>query len=133
MCSIFGIFNPAVSEQEARHIAVEQSNLMIHRGPDSHGVFSCPSGVLVHNRISIVDVFTGGQPLYSQDQSVALVANGEIYNHHEIRQSLRSTPSPQRRTARPFWQRTWKKVWHACNGCGACLPLPFWISAPGLT
>jgi asparagine synthase (glutamine-hydrolysing) len=92
MCSIFGIFNPAVSEQEARHIAVEQSNLMIHRGPDSHGVFSCPSGVLVHNRISIVDVFTGGQPLYSQDQSVALVANGEIYNHHEIRQELAQYP-----------------------------------------
>jgi asparagine synthase (glutamine-hydrolysing) len=92
MCSIFGIFNPAVSEREARRIAVDQSNLMIHRGPDSHGVFSCPGGVLVHNRISIVDVFTGGQPLYSQDRSVALVANGEIYNHHEIRQTFAQYP-----------------------------------------
>lgn len=92
MCSIFGIFNPAVSEQESRRIAVEQSDLMIHRGPDSHGVFSCPIGALVHNRISIVDVFTGGQPLYSQDRSVALVANGEIYNHDEIRRAFAQYP-----------------------------------------
>lgn len=92
MCSIFGVFNPVGTENETRSMAVEQSNLMAHRGPDSHGVFSCPTGVLVHNRISIVDVFTGGQPLYSKDRSVVLVANGEIYNHKEIRNELSHYP-----------------------------------------
>jgi asparagine synthase (glutamine-hydrolysing) len=88
MCSIFGVFNPATPENETRQMAIEQSNTMIHRGPDSYGVFSCPSAVLVHNRISIVDVFKGGQPLYNKDCSVALVANGEIYNHQQIRADL---------------------------------------------
>ena len=92
MCSIFAVFNSTRPEAETRRMAVEQSNLMIHRGPDSHGIFSCPSGILVHNRISIVDVFKGGQPLYSKDRSVVLVANGEIYNHKQIRSDLSHYP-----------------------------------------
>lgn len=92
MCSIFGIFNSDLSEADARGIAIEQSDLMSHRGPDSHGIFSCKTGVLAHNRISIVDVFKGGQPLFNKDMSVALVANGEIYNHEEIRRHLSHYP-----------------------------------------
>ena len=92
MCSIFAIFNPVCSEAEVRRLAVTQSNLMNHRGPDSHGIFSCSTGVLVHNRISIVDVFGGGQPLFAKDRSVALVANGEIYNHKQIRAALPHYP-----------------------------------------
>ena len=92
MCSIFAIFNPVCPETEARRLAVTLSNLMNHRGPDSHGVFSCSAGMLVHNRISIVDVFGGGQPLFAKDRSVALVANGEIYNHKQIRAGMPHYP-----------------------------------------
>ena len=56
-----------------------------HRGPDWSGIYVGGSAILAHERLSIVDPQSGGQPLYSPDRKQVLAVNGEIYNHREIR------------------------------------------------
>ncbi len=56
-----------------------------HRGPDWSGIYVGGSAILAHERLSIVDPESGGQPLYSPDRKQILAVNGEIYNHREIR------------------------------------------------
>jgi asparagine synthase (glutamine-hydrolysing) len=63
--------------------------LQEHRGPDSRGVF-CGEGVgLGIQRLRVIDLETGDQPVYNEDGSVAVVLNGEIYNYRELREELR--------------------------------------------
>jgi asparagine synthase (glutamine-hydrolysing) len=62
-----------------------------HRGPDWSGIFYCEKAILAHERLSIVDPQSGGQPLYSGDRNLILAVNGEIYNHQEIRKRYEST------------------------------------------
>jgi len=59
-----------------------------HRGPDWSGIYDGPKAILAHERLAIVDPTSGKQPLYSQDNSLVLAANGEIYNHKELQESL---------------------------------------------
>jgi asparagine synthase (glutamine-hydrolysing) len=59
-----------------------------HRGPDWSGIFACDKSILAHERLSIVDPESGGQPLYSKDGKLVLAVNGEIYNHMEIRNRI---------------------------------------------
>lgn len=59
-----------------------------HRGPDNTTVYPLLNGVLVHTRLSIIDLEHGNQPLFNHDESIQLVANGEIYNFIELRQEL---------------------------------------------
>ena len=66
-------------------MAVRQSRLMRHRGPDWSGVHAAGNAVLAHERLSIVDVNTGAQPLISESGLQSLAVNGEIYNHQDIR------------------------------------------------
>jgi len=56
-----------------------------HRGPDWSGIYCGGSAILAHERLSIVDPESGGQPLFSPDRKQILAVNGEIYNHQEIR------------------------------------------------
>ena len=56
-----------------------------HRGPDWSGIYCGGSAILAHERLSIVDPESGGQPLYTPDRKQVLAVNGEIYNHQEIR------------------------------------------------
>ena len=56
-----------------------------HRGPDWSGIYCGGSAILAHERLSIVDPESGGQPLFSPDRKQVLAVNGEIYNHQEIR------------------------------------------------
>ncbi|KIM80753.1 hypothetical protein PILCRDRAFT_97794 [Piloderma croceum F 1598] len=84
MCGIFaahGIQNP--SQDRAKFIAC--SKKLRHRGPDWSGCFVGKEGVLVHERLAIVGVDTGAQPLVSQDGQLILAVNGEIYNFHALR------------------------------------------------
>jgi asparagine synthase (glutamine-hydrolysing) len=60
-----------------------------HRGPDWSGIYTGKSAILVHERLSIVDPASGGQPLRSKDGKLVLTVNGEIYNHSRIRERLR--------------------------------------------
>jgi asparagine synthase (glutamine-hydrolysing) len=66
-------------------MALRQSRLMRHRGPDWSGVHAAGNAVLAHERLSIVDVNTGAQPLISESGLQSLAVNGEIYNHQDIR------------------------------------------------
>ncbi|NVJ50442.1 MAG: asparagine synthase B [Gammaproteobacteria bacterium] len=93
MCSIFGILDVQGDSALLRRSAIELSRRQRHRGPDWSGVYQHERAILVHERLAIVDVNTGAQPLYSPDRQQVLAVNGEIYNHRELRQSsLREYP-----------------------------------------
>ncbi|GBD00255.1 Asparagine synthetase B [glutamine-hydrolyzing] [bacterium HR17] len=62
--------------------------LLSHRGPDGKGVAVLSKTALAHCRLSIIDPAGGHQPLFNEDKSCAVIANGEIYNHGRLRQSL---------------------------------------------
>ena len=61
-----------------------------HRGPDSRGLFVEDGVGLGIQRLRVVDLVTGDQPIYNEDRSVVVVLNGEIYNFRELRDRLRS-------------------------------------------
>ena len=85
MCGIVGIFNVQEQSEALRQKALEMSRRIRHRGPDWSGIWCGGSAVLAHERLSIVDPKSGGQPLLSLDGKLVLAVNGEIYNHKEIR------------------------------------------------
>ena len=85
MCGIVGIFNVKEQSQALRQKALKMSQKIRHRGPDWSGIYCGGSAILAHERLSIVDPESGGQPLFSPDRKQILAVNGEIYNHQEIR------------------------------------------------
>ena len=85
MCSIFGVLDIKTDAVELRKKALELSRLMRHRGPDWSGVYASDKAILAHERLSIVDVNAGAQPLYNDKKTHALAVNGEIYNHQALR------------------------------------------------
>lgn len=90
MCGILavhGIENPAA--ERTRFLAL--SKRLRHRGPDWSGCFVGKEGILLHERLAIVGVDTGAQPLVSEDGQIILAVNGEIYNHLALRATLSST------------------------------------------
>lgn len=89
MCSIFGVLDLKTDPVELRKKALECSRLMRHRGPDWSGVYADNHAILVHERLSIVDINNGAQPLYNTDHTHILAVNGEIYNHQVLRNELR--------------------------------------------
>jgi len=91
MCSIFGILDIQVDPQALRSVAIEQSKKQRHRGPDWSGVWMNETAVLVHERLAIVDINSGEQPLLSEQGDLALLVNGEIYNHKALAESEVST------------------------------------------
>ncbi|NOZ01829.1 MAG: asparagine synthase B [Deltaproteobacteria bacterium] len=88
MCSILGIFDITGDTGAVRRLALEISRKMRHRGPDWSGIFDCDRAVMAHERLAIVDVEHGAQPLYSPDGNLVLAVNGEIYNHRSLKQGL---------------------------------------------
>lgn len=88
MCGIVGIFDLKSPAQEMRVCALDMAKKIRHRGPDWSGIFVSDKAVLAHERLAIVDPVSGGQPLYSQDGTVVLAVNGEIYNHSELRKEF---------------------------------------------
>ncbi len=88
MCSIFGVFQIQEDNSDLRQLALRQSRLLRHRGPDWSGIYQHPKALLVHERLSIVDINHGAQPLYSPDRSIVLAVNGEIYNHRQLADAL---------------------------------------------
>ena len=85
MCGITAILNVKEQTQELRKKALKMSQKIRHRGPDWRGIDCGGSAILAHERLSIVDPESGGQPLYSPDRKQVLAVNGEIYNHQETR------------------------------------------------
>ena len=85
MCGIACIFNIKQQSPELRQKALAMAKRIRHRGPDWSGIYSGGSAILAHERLSIVDPQSGGQPLFSPDRKQILAVNGEIYNHRDIR------------------------------------------------
>jgi asparagine synthase (glutamine-hydrolysing) len=88
MCSILAVLDIRGDAAAYRERAVQLSRLQRHRGPDWSGVHACERAVLAHERLAIVDVLNGAQPLVSDDGNVVLAVNGEIYNHRELAAGL---------------------------------------------
>ena len=65
-------------------------DVLTHRGPDGAGLHADASALLVHRRLSIVDLAGGHQPLANEDETVWVTYNGEIYNHADVRSALES-------------------------------------------
>jgi len=84
MCGIFGILDIKSDVAELRTQALELSKLLRHRGPDWSGIWNNDKAILCHERLAIVDVDTGAQPLISSNGKQALAVNGEIYNHKAL-------------------------------------------------
>lgn len=90
MCGIVAIFGLKASTElePLRRQAVQAAASIRHRGPDWSGVYADAGAVLAHERLSIVDIHGGAQPLRSTDGALALAVNGEIYNHRELEAAL---------------------------------------------
>ena len=90
MCGIIGLFN-IHDEQSMRTEALKMAGKIRHRGPDWSGSYSDEYCVLMHERLSIVDVEHGAQPLYDTKTKRVLAVNGEIYNHKKLEKKLTNT------------------------------------------
>ncbi len=88
MCGIAAIFNIKEQTSSLRDKALKMAKKIRHRGPDWSGIYCGGSAILAHERLSIVDPQSGGQPLYSPDKKQVLAVNGEIYNHRDIRKQF---------------------------------------------
>ncbi|MDD4819345.1 MAG: asparagine synthase B [Flavobacteriales bacterium] len=89
MCGITAIFGIKEQNEALRKQALQMSKRIRHRGPDWSGIYSGGSAIMAHERLSIVDPASGGQPLVSPDGKQILCVNGEIYNHRALREELK--------------------------------------------
>lgn len=85
MCGIVCAFDLKENAEDLRPQLLEMSKKVRHRGPDWSGIYSDDKAILAHERLAIVDPASGKQPLLSADGKLVLAANGEIYNHRELR------------------------------------------------
>ena len=90
MCGIVGITNISEPVAQARTKALKMATKLRHRGPDWSGIYSDDKAILAHERLSIVDVEHGAQPLFDKQNGNVLAVNGEIYNHMQIRKELKA-------------------------------------------
>ncbi|WP_340202159.1 asparagine synthase B [Ascidiimonas sp. W6] len=88
MCGIVCAFDLKESSEQLRPKLLQMSKVIRHRGPDWNGIYANDRAILAHERLAIVDPASGKQPLLSKDESLVLAANGEIYNHKELKKSL---------------------------------------------
>lgn len=85
MCGIVGLFEAKQKTDLLRPQILEMSKKIRHRGPDWSGIYQSDRVILSHERLAIVDPASGKQPLLSQDKTLVLAVNGEIYNHRDLR------------------------------------------------
>ena len=90
MCGIVAVLDIASGDvTKLRSQVLKMSDKLRHRGPDWSGIYTGEKAILAHERLSIVDPQSGGQPLKSKDGKINLTVNGEIYNHLAIREQLK--------------------------------------------
>ncbi|WP_336065013.1 asparagine synthase B [Mesoflavibacter sp. CH_XMU1404-2] len=88
MCGIVCAFDLKQKSEDLRPQILEMSKTIRHRGPDWSGIYSDDKAIMAHERLAIVDPASGKQPLFSPDKKLVLAANGEIYNHRELRKQF---------------------------------------------
>ena len=93
MCGINGLIDKTkMGEDNMSSVLNAMNDLIIHRGPDEDGVFAerndnCTVGMAMR-RLSIIDLSSGKQPIFSDDKQIVIVFNGEIYNYRTIKSRL---------------------------------------------
>ena len=88
MCGIAGRVRWAGLRPQEMRAGARMAETLRHRGPDSAGLHEDTWASLGHTRLSIIDLEGGHQPIFNEDQSLAIVFNGEIYNFKELRAEL---------------------------------------------
>lgn len=88
MCGIVCAFELKQKAEDLRTQLLGMSQKLRHRGPDWSGIYNNDKAILAHERLAIVDPASGKQPLFSPDKKLILAANGEIYNHRELRKQF---------------------------------------------
>jgi asparagine synthase (glutamine-hydrolysing) len=88
MCGIVCAFDIKQKSEDLRPQVLEMAKTIRHRGPDWSGIYSDDKTIMAHERLAIVDPASGKQPLFSADKKLILAANGEIYNHRELRKQF---------------------------------------------
>ena len=91
MCGIVCAFDLKEKSEGLRPQLLTMSKKIRHRGPDWSGIYADEKAILAHERLAIVDPASGKQPLFSEDEKLVLAANGEIYNHRELRKQFEGT------------------------------------------
>ena len=89
MCGIAGIFDLTGQREPDRELLAAMNQTQFHRGPDEGGLHTEPGVGLAHRRLSIIDLASGQQPMFSADGNLCVSYNGEIYNFRELMQELR--------------------------------------------
>ncbi|HLX56504.1 MAG TPA: asparagine synthase (glutamine-hydrolyzing), partial [Ktedonobacteraceae bacterium] len=90
MCGIVGFIDVERSRDNAEQLIESMCEVIRHRGPDEQGIWVGDGVALGMRRLSIIDLAGGHQPIFSEDESVLVVLNGEIYNYRELQQELRA-------------------------------------------
>ena len=88
MCGIVCAFDLKQKAEDLRPQLLEMAKIIRHRGPDWSGIYNNDKAILAHERLAIVDPASGKQPLFTEDKKLILAANGEIYNHRELRKQF---------------------------------------------
>lgn len=88
MCGISGFYHFSKDRQANAAVLKKMTDVISHRGPDGEGFYTRRNLALGHRRLAIIDLSTGEQPMYSRDNQIVLVFNGEIYNYIELREEL---------------------------------------------
>lgn len=88
MCGIVCAFDIKKTSESLRPQILEMSKKLRHRGPDWSGIFDNEKAILAHERLAIVDPTSGKQPIFNTAETLVLAANGEIYNHRELRSEV---------------------------------------------
>lgn len=87
MCGIAGYVD--INKKPTKKILKEMTDRIAHRGPDGEGHYLDDTAALGHRRLAIIDLNTGGQPIFNETKDIAVVFNGEIYNYVELREELK--------------------------------------------
>ncbi len=88
MCGIAGIIDIKNNRTISEETLLAMRDSLIHRGPDAAGIFLKPGIGLAHRRLSIIDLHSGQQPLFNQQEDLCIVFNGEIFNYKSLTQTL---------------------------------------------
>lgn len=90
MCGVYGIVSLRASYRPSRDLMTAMSETAVHRGPDDAGLHCDHRVALGMRRLSIIDLASGQQPIWNEDESVVLVCNGEIYNYRRVTEDLKA-------------------------------------------
>ena len=85
MCGINGI---VARYKDKNKIIKDMNDKIIHRGPNAEGIYVDDDVALGQRRLSIIDLSSGDQPIYNEDESVLIIFNGESYNYLELKEDL---------------------------------------------